>query len=81
MTKKKKSAAGDIDFRTTKYPDYADGYFICVEIDLNDHIDWYAYHDAPSSVDFQLTLDELRLIKAKIDKAISDAEKIVANKT
>jgi hypothetical protein len=84
MTKKKpKTTADDIDVRVTKmeYPIYVNGYVIYVDIDLTDHIDWYSYHDAPSSVGFELTIEELRTIKGKIDKAILDAERIVAENT
>ena len=74
--KKTKDASDDIEFHV--YRDAASylAYCIRVTIDLNSHIDWYSYHDAPSSVRIDLTLEDLESINNKINKAIADAKKL-----
>lgn len=72
---KDKAVSEDIEFSVYEYP--KDSVTISVEIDLRDHIDWYSYHDAPSSVTLYLTLNDLMVVKTKVDQAIGDFKKLV----
>ena len=71
-TKKNKPKSDDIEFSVYEYPRGVPT--ISLGIDLEDHIDWHTYHDAPSSITIKLTLEDLKVIKVKVDQALKDAK-------
>jgi len=68
--------AGCLTFFSFEAPGYttAGKYGRCsgVEIDLSDLIDRYDYHDAPSTVEFYPSPEELRQLRDAITKALQD---------